>query len=159
MKRLTIIAALVLVASTAAMAQHPRRPAPEGAFKTMGGGPHPADGLAEYLSLTSEQATNWRGIREETRTQIDALREKEHALAEQLQAALEGTDATAIGTLMLQIRGIGTQIEAIRATGEAKFSATLTAEQKVKFDAFQAAADFRRQRGPGPGRGGPDGWL
>lgn len=153
MKRFTIIAALLLVAATAAMAQHARRPAPEGAFRTMGG-PPPADGLAEYLSLTSEQAANWQAIREETRTQIDALREKERALAEQLGAALEGTDATAIGTLMLQIRGIGSQIEAIRAAGKAKFSATLTAEQKVKFDAFQAAADFLRQRGPGPGPGG-----
>lgn len=153
MKRFTIIAALLLVAATAAMAQHARRPAPDGAFRTMGG--PPADGLAEYLSLTSEQAANWQAIREESRTQIHALHEKERALAEQLEAALKGTDATAIGTLMLQIRGIGSQIEAIRTAGEAKFSATLTAEQKVKFDAFQAAANFRRQRGPGPGPGGP----
>ena len=43
------------------------------------------------------------------------------------------------------------QIVTQREAADAKFMALLTAEQKAKFAAFQAAVEFLRGRGPGGG--------
>jgi Heavy-metal resistance len=44
-------------------------------------------------------------------------------------------------------------MKAAHETLEAKLAATLTAEQKTKFDAFKAAREFLQQHGPQPGAG------
>jgi Spy/CpxP family protein refolding chaperone len=153
MKRILTLSAILILAATAAFAQF-RGPAPSGGPQMMGG-PGPNDALVSYLALTSEQQASWQTIQEETRGQIESLREQERTLADQLKTALDGTDAAAVGSLMLQLRAIGRQIDAIRTAADAKFAALLTADQKVKFDAFQAAVAFLGQRGPGgPGPGG-----
>ncbi|HEX2836245.1 MAG TPA: Spy/CpxP family protein refolding chaperone [Thermoanaerobaculia bacterium] len=115
------------------------------------GGPGASDSLAEYLGLTSEQKTAWETIQSDLRTTIEGLHAQERTLGEQLHTALDAgsTDATALGTLLIQMRAIQTQIETARDAADAKFEASLTAEQKVKYAAFQAASAFLRQRGPG----------
>jgi len=154
MKRISLaaFAALVLIAGNV-LAQHPGPGGPPGGP----GGPGPNNSaLADYLALTSQQKASWETIQSDFRASAESLHTQEHALAEQLQTALEGNDATAIGTLMLQIRGIHEQIHAAKDASDAKFAALLTSDQKVKFAAFQAAVEFLQQRGPG-GPGGPGG--
>lgn len=149
MKRILPITLIALVAF-AAVAFAQGRPGPHagGPMAIPGAGPD-ANILADYLGLTAEQQANWRSIQSELRTSTEALHEQQRTLAEQLRTALDGTDATAVGNLMLQIRSIQTQIEVAHDAAEAKFKSTLTAEQQTKFDAFRAAADYLRQRGPG----------
>jgi Spy/CpxP family protein refolding chaperone len=157
MKRITlfILPLLVIVLAAGAYAQH--RPAPNGGPGGPGfagaafGGPGGSTALAEYLGLTAEQKTAWETIQSDTRAAIEALHEQERTLHEQLRTALDGgsTDAAAFGNLLIQIRSIDAQIKAARDAADAKFEATLTADQKVKFAAFQAASAFLHQGGPG----------
>lgn len=142
MKRIAVIAASLLLLASAAIAQQRRGPAPGGP----GGPGGNSAALAEYLGLTSDQKAAWESIQTELRTSGRALHEQERTLAEQLESA---TDAATIGTLVLQLRGIHTQLEAAHDAAQTKFAALLTAEQQTKFAAFEAASAFLRQRGPG----------
>jgi hypothetical protein len=153
MKRISIAAlAILILMSTSAFAQG--RPP---------GGPGPGPGapgpnnspLADYLALTTEQKNAWETIQSDFRATAETLHAQERTLGEQLKTALDGTDATTIGTLMLQIRAIHEQIHAAKEAADAKFAALLTADQKVKFAAFQAAVEFLQHRGPDAGPGGP----
>jgi Spy/CpxP family protein refolding chaperone len=154
MKRIPFLAISLLLIAMGAFAAGPP---PRGAAGP--GGPPPGGGngaaLAEYLDLTTDQKASWETVQDELRATIESFRDQQETLHEQLETALEGSDATAIGNLMLQIRAIHEQIKAAHDSAHDKFAALLTAEQKVKFDAFEAALEFLRQRGPGPG--GPGG--
>jgi Spy/CpxP family protein refolding chaperone len=148
MKRtpLFVLPLLIIVLAFGAYAQH--RPMPSGGPGF--GGPGNSSALAEYLGLTTEQKTAWETIQSETRTTIEALHEQERTLHEQLRTALDAgsTDAAALGNLLIQIRAIDAQIKTAHDAADAKFEATLTADQKVKFAAFQAASQFLHSRGP-----------
>lgn len=150
MKRISIatLAILMLIAGSA----FAQRPGP--------GGPGPGpnnSALANYLALTMEQKAAWDTIQNEFRASVETLHAQERTLAEQLKTAFDARDANAIGTLMLQMRAIHEQIGVAKEAADAKFAALLTAEQKLKFAAFQAAVAFLQQHGPGagPGPGGP----
>jgi Spy/CpxP family protein refolding chaperone len=152
MKRIFIATLAIVLMTASAFAQGPR---PGGPGPGPGGhGPNNSP-LADYLALTTEQKAAWETIQSDFRASVEALHEQERTLAEQLKTALDGTDATTIGTLMLQIRAIHEQIGAAKEATDAKFAALLTTEQKVKFAAFQAAVEFLQQHGPGTGPGGP----
>jgi Spy/CpxP family protein refolding chaperone len=149
------LALLLVVAGTTAFAQrgpHHGPPPPEGAGAPMipGLGPDP-NTVADYLALTAAQRTAWQTIQSELRASTETLREQQHTLAEQLHTAVEGGDATAIGNLVLQLKALKGQLDTARDAAEAKFSATLTAEQQTKFAALLAAADYLREHGPGRG--------
>lgn len=152
MKQITLTAlSLFLIAAGAFAAGHPPQGGP--------GGPPPGGGngalLAEYLGLTTAQKASWETIQNERRATMESFRDQQETLHQQLETALEGTDAAAIGNLMLQIRAIQEQIKAAHDAAHDQFAALLTTEQRVKYDAFEAALEFLRQRGPGPG--GPGG--
>ena len=148
MKRVLVFTLSILFVFASAVLAQTRRPGPGGMRGPAGPGlPRgSANPMADYLALTAEQKAAWETIREETRDTIDPLHEQGETLAGQLEAT---TDAAGIGNLVLQLRSVGSQIEAAREAGDAKFAATLTTEQKMKFDAFQAAAQFLHHRGPG----------
>lgn len=138
MKRLALITWTLLIAVTA-IAQ-PRRPGPPpGAMR----GPDP---LVEYLQLTTDQKASFETIHNQSRESMRALHEQERALHEQLENT---TDANAAGALLLQLRNLREQMHAAHQAMDAKLAAVLTPEQQTKFAAFQAAAEFLRQRGPG----------
>jgi|GEM_PF-878599 len=153
MKRTLATTLALLLLSLGTLSAQPR--GPQGAPGPGGpgfGGPAGGDSaLADYLALTADQKAAWQTIQTELRATIDGFRNQEQTLGEQLRTALEGTDATAIGNLMLQLRSIRTQIDAARDAADAKFAASLTADQKVKFAAFQAAVEYLHGRGPGAG--------
>lgn len=154
MKRLMIFAFSILFVFAGSLVAQNRRhaPGPLAGGPGLGGpglrGPDRgnANVLADYLSLTPEQKASWETIQSETRAAMIALHEQERALAEQLESA---TDASTIGSLVLQLRGIQTQLDATRKASEAKFAAMLTTNQQIKFAAFQAATEFLQRRGPG----------
>jgi Spy/CpxP family protein refolding chaperone len=141
MKRLTVLALSILfVLAGSAFAQQRRGPGPGGPARGN------SDALAIYLDLTTEQKASWETIQSETRQASRAVHEQERSLADQLESA---TDAATIGGLVLQLRAIQTQLESAREAAQARFSAMLTADQQVKFAAFQAATEFLHRRGPG----------
>jgi len=148
MKRTSILIAtlITLLAAFGALAQQgPPRP-------PMG------DPLADYLQLTADQRTAWQTAHQNFNTATQSLREQERSLHEQLDTALQGTDACAIGSLMLQIRAIGDQMKAAHDALDQQLLSVLTAEQRVKFDAFKAAVAFLNRQGPAgppPPPGGP----
>jgi len=147
MKRLIPITLSILLAALGASAAGPPHPPGPGGP----GGPPNDRALAEYVGLTANQKEAWAAIRAETRTTVESLHEQERALHERIRDAVEAGDSAAAGTLMLQMRALHAQFETARKSTEAKFAALLTTEQKVKFEAFQAAVEFLRQRGPGGG--------
>lgn len=144
MKRI-IAVLLSLTFVVAATAQNRRGPGGTGAPGLFAPRENP---LVEYLSLTPTQQTAWETSQSELHATMRALHDQERALADQLRDA---TDAATIGNLVLQIRGLAAQRDAAKDAANAKFAALLTADQQVKFAAFEAAAEFLRQRGPGGG--------
>ena len=150
MKRVMVFSlSLLLALAGSAFAQQRRGPRPDGPPPGAGfGGPGRgnSDALAVYLGLTAEQKASWESIQSEARDAARALHEQERSLAEQLESA---TDATTIGGIVLQLRALQSQIEAGRDAAQARFSATLTADQQAKFAAFEAATQFLPRRGPG----------
>lgn len=148
MKRIVVCTLSILFLFAGALLAQTRRAAPGGmrgpagpSFQRGSGDP-----LADYLALTAEQKAAWQTIREETGQTVHPLHEQGRALADQLETT---TDSAAIGSLVLQLRGISSQIDAAREAADAKLAAVLTADQQVKFEAFQAASEFLHQRGPG----------
>lgn len=145
MKRaLTLITLATAIAATAA-AQPGPPPPPRG------------DALANYLQLTDAQKSTWQTARSTFETAVKPLHDQARAAHEQIEQMLSAAnpDATAIGNLMISAKKIGDQIKSAHETLDATLVATLTADQKAKFDAFKAARPPRPE-GPGAfGRPGP----
>jgi len=147
MKRLIVVTlSVLLIVAGSAVAQPRRGPGPAGGPPGFAGAPDGGKALAIYLGLTEQQQDAWETIQRETREAGRALHEQERTLAEQLEAA---NDAATIGSIVLQLRGINTQLKAAHDAAQARFAATLTADQQAKFAAFQAATEFLHRRGPG----------
>jgi len=148
MKRFLVIT-LTVVLTFAAVAQNR---GPQGGHTNPGGPAIPGLGpdrhvLADYLGLTAQQQASWETIQTNLRASIQALHEQQRTLNQQLREAVEaGTDAAAIGNLVLQVRGIQSQIDTARDAAETQFAATLTAEERTKFEALLAAAEYLRTR-------------
>src|SRR5690349_10265806 len=139
MKRIAIIIAFITLIASAAIAQQPRRQGP----------PPPPRELAEYLGLTTDQQTQIEALHQSQRATIEPLLDQRRAADEQVHALVEAAtpDPTAIGKQVLAVHAIDQQIKSAHDAMDQKISALLTPDQKVKFDAFNAA---RRFAGPPP---------
>lgn len=104
--------------------------------------------LAEYLQPTPEQITAWKQLRSETAAAIKPLVQSAQDLRKQLGVAMSATspDQAAIGKLTLALRSARDDVRSARSTSKAKFVATLTPDQKAKFDALEAARQFMKHR-------------
>ncbi len=165
----SMFAAALLLIAAAASAQGPGRGPGPGFGSGDGpqglGGPGMGIGtrdgrcLIDYLDLTDEQATAWQNLRDQLHTTLEPIRAQRVALHEQIQAALTsgGTDACAVGQLMVQAHALGDQVRAARDANQASFIALLTAEQQTKYQQFKEVrgmcAGDRGQRGAGMHRG------
>ncbi len=124
-----------------------------------GPGPRPPQkAVAEYLQLSDQQVTTWQQIQKDTAATVQPLAENARDLHKQIETALEAAtpDPAAVGKLAVELHAVQEKIRAAHEAGKAKRVAVLNADQKAKFEAFEAAAAFLRQerRGPGgPGRG------
>jgi Spy/CpxP family protein refolding chaperone len=135
-----IVAVVTLLCAAVASAQ----PAP-------GTPPHRAGrgaALAEYLQPTPEQIALWKQLRSDSAATMKPLAQSVQDLRKQLDVAMSATspDPAAIGKLALALRSARDEMRSARDASKAKFVATLTPEQKTKFDAMQAAGGFLRQR-------------
>jgi Spy/CpxP family protein refolding chaperone len=149
MRWIAVAAAIVLLTCATAMAQ----PAPLA-------GPHPGGArvLAAYLQLTPEQIASWKQINADTAAAVKPLIANARDLEKQLNAAVQAAspDPAAVGKLALSVHSARNQIRAAHEESRSKLVALLTPEQKVRFEAFQAAVEFVRHR-PGPAPGGAAG--
>lgn len=104
--------------------------------------------LAEYLQPTPDQVTAWKQLRSDAAATMKPLAQNAQDLRKQLDVAMSATspDPATIGKLSLALRSVREQMRSARDASEAKFVATLTPEQKAKFDAFKAAGGFLKHR-------------
>jgi Spy/CpxP family protein refolding chaperone len=103
--------------------------------------------LVQVLQPTPDQLAAWKQLREAQATAMKPLLQNARDLRSQLDTALKATtpDPATIGKLTLALRTARQAIRAQADDSKAKFEATLTPEQKTKFDALQAAGKaFRR---------------
>jgi Spy/CpxP family protein refolding chaperone len=126
-----LIAILLILIAAAAIAQ----PAPR-----------PGAVLAKYLDLTPDQVAAWKQIHSDTDAIVQPLVAAERATRTQIETALQAAtpDPAAVGKLTITLHATRDQIRAARETSKDKLVAVLTPEQKVKFEAFEAAAKFAR---------------
>jgi hypothetical protein len=106
-----------------------------------GGGPghgRCAERLIQALELTTAQQSALEALREETAETIRPLAEQMRALHTQVETAADGEspDACAVGGLVMQGKGIRSQIADIRKAAEARFVAGLGTDQKAKYGNF-----------------------
>ncbi len=135
MKRWVLMVIVVMLTAAVAVAQ-PR-------------GPRDSEkAVADYLQLTPDQATAWQQIQKDTAAAVQPLRDNARSLREQLRTALDAAspDAAAVGALSIQLASVRKQIRAAHEEAKAKRMAVLTADQKTKFEAFEAARGHRRER-------------
>jgi Spy/CpxP family protein refolding chaperone len=151
MKKILVLAALVaLVLGVPSFAQGPppgRGTAPQGGPGGPGG-PPPQGGpqlgpdavLKEVLALSDDQSTALRTLldtrRQATEAIMPQLADAEKALADALKAATP--DAATIGTLLLGVQGLRTQLEQVGETFQNSFNALLTTAQQQKVAEIRA---------------------
>jgi len=111
----------------------------------LGGGPGPhgpggpcGDQLVSYVGLRADQQTALTALRQQTADTIQPLAEQIGSLHQQIDLAIAAgnPDPCAIGALDIQIAGIRSQIDAARKAAEATFAASLTSDQKARYDTF-----------------------
>ena len=103
------------------------------------------------LSLTSEQEATATSLYTEEATTAEPLRTSERASHKALETAIKADDMAAIQSAATTLGTLNGELTAVRALTEAKFYATLTADQKTRF----AALEHGPHGGPGGGHGGP----
>jgi Spy/CpxP family protein refolding chaperone len=128
---------------------------PEG--RRAGGRAGRVERIAEYLGLTPEQREQWKAMHEQHRKETEPLRAEGRTLHEKLRAALEAekADPTTVGKAALAVKDHRDKMQASREAFRARLRASLSPEQALKLDAFEAARGFGR--GEGHPRGGPGG--
>ena len=140
-----IAAALIatsLVSAVPVMAQEPAEDDGSGVIAYLLG--HP--GLLVRLGLTSEQITATRQLIQRTRTALRPLRADITNLTRQIGQALAqpSPDACAVGRLVVDRNAKYGQIEDVLEDFDDDFSALLTPEQLVKYEALKAVLGHRR---------------
>jgi Spy/CpxP family protein refolding chaperone len=112
-----------------------------------------AQALTRFLGLSEQQQDQVRKLTEERRAEHQALREKLVKSREELQRALESAspDPAAIGELAIEGHRLRQQDRALREARDEAIRGLLSAEQRVRFDAWKAL----REGGPPEGGPGP----
>ncbi len=150
---LAMLIAAAAGAGVASAQDAPGGPKPRG--HRMGPGGH--DRMASYLGLTEDQKAQWKAAHDQLRATMQPLFKQMQDQRQQLRAALDQAtpDPAAVGQLMIATRALGQKIHAARQAMQTQLEATLTPEQKTKFDALKATQGmgrgfgFRGHRGPG----------
>lgn len=136
----SVVTAVVLLGAAVAAAQ------PFALSASRPGGGEVA--LARYLQLTPDQIASWQQIHKDTAAAIKPLAVNARGLVEQIDAAVNSAspDPASVGRLALALHSVRNQIKALRERSRSKLMAVLSAEQKTKFEAFEAAAAFLKNR-------------
>ena len=148
--RITLIAAITLLITLAAVAQP--RPRPRGAEGPGPGGPGGMRGpgierLADVLDLSDAQKSQAEALRATLEATVEPLGEQRRANHEAIKAAIDANDATAAGNAVIANAKLREQMKAAHDAFRTSFTAILTAEQKAKFEMLE---EMRKSRRPGP---------
>jgi Spy/CpxP family protein refolding chaperone len=104
--------------------------------------------LARYLHLSADQNTQLQALFTTLQTSVDALRQARAPLCATLRADLAGTPNPAtVGTDSIDLFANKEAIHAARQTFDTAFSAILTPDQLVRYNALKQIANF--DNGPG----------
>ncbi|HVS14733.1 MAG TPA: periplasmic heavy metal sensor [Thermoanaerobaculia bacterium] len=125
------------------------------------GGPG-GERLFAFLDLSEQQQTEWKAAHEAQRDATEPLREAMRANHQALREAVEAEDALRIGELTLEGKRLREEMHAGFEALQAELASILDAEQREKWEAFQAARGdglrFERRGPRGPhGSHGPRG--
>ncbi len=145
-KTLTLIAAALLALLPLAVIAEP----PGDRQRGPGRGHGPGRGMFPppgYLDLTDEQIEAAQAVRESVRAEMEAGREEQRALHEQLEATLDGDnpDAATVGQMVIELRTMRRQKRVILEDAESRFAALLNAEQLEKWENFKELRKGRRE--------------
>jgi Spy/CpxP family protein refolding chaperone len=132
---------IALLAAAAAIGQVPRQQ-PQ----------RPEAVLGTYLQLTPDQITAWQQIAKDTAAAVKPLAGNVTELEKQLHTALQASspDAAAVGTLAISIASARDQIRTLHESAKSKRVGVLSPDQKLKYDAFEAAVAFLEKPRPRP---------
>lgn len=149
-RKLTIFLAVAVltITGTFAIAQEQMRMKhPEGS--EAGPAVH-AQLIATFLGLNADQKVVFNAAMQDLEATQQSLAAKGHDLDKQLHDLLASgtTDATAVGTLVLQQRAIGDQRKAAHDAFEQKLMAVLNPDQKARAQALHAAMQIFHQAPP-----------
>jgi Spy/CpxP family protein refolding chaperone len=103
-----------------------------------GGFPRCGDQLSTSLALGADQQSALDALRQQTADAIQPIADSLHALHQQIDDAVAAAspDRCAVGDLTIQAGGLRSQIDAARKAAEAAFVASLSTDQKAKYDTF-----------------------
>jgi Spy/CpxP family protein refolding chaperone len=107
-------------------------------------GPRTPEALKTALNLTDQQVTQMQEIQRQRFEASRDLRQQVQAKAKELREAVQsgGSNATAIGQLVLDTQALRKQIQEQDVRFRDQLQAVLDAEQKQKLAELQAAADL-----------------
>ena len=97
--------------------------------------------IIQYLQLTPAQQSAWQNAHDAFNTATQPLFERLRQIGRDNETALKSAspDACAIGNGMIAQQQVAQQIKAQKTALTQKLEATLTPEQKTRFEAYQAA--------------------
>jgi Spy/CpxP family protein refolding chaperone len=137
------------------------------ATQAEGSGRGPRDGqrgrrgqaVVEYLGLTAEQQQKWAALEQQHREAMKQFHEEGRALRQRLEESLAADEPdVAVGEAAKALHAHREATRQARTAFKDQLTSILTADQKVKFEAFEAARGVGRRGGRGHGhRGGGGG--
>lgn len=100
------------------------------------------DEIKAYLSLTDAQITAMQAGRQSVMEGLKSVHDQIQAKSEALRTLLDNgtTDASAVGKAVLEIETLRKQVESTLKSAQAQLVSALTADQKTKLAALEAAA-------------------
>jgi Spy/CpxP family protein refolding chaperone len=157
-ERLMVAAAIALALTAAPLAAQGRPPQPPAGGRDMRRpGPPPGERLAQLLELTDAQRATWEAAQQEMQKTGRSVHDEVDGLQQQMQQAMSAAnpDPAAVGKLAIAIHRAHDKMKSAHDQAEEQLAATLTPEQRVKFDAWKASRPPGPPPGMGPGFGPP----
>jgi Spy/CpxP family protein refolding chaperone len=105
--------------------------------------------MVQHLGLSEEQQATWKALHEQHKTEMEPIRTEARELRERLRLAMtaETPDPTAVGAATLALKQHHDKVKASEEAFQSGLIATLSGEQKTKFEAFKAANRGGRAQG------------
>jgi protein CpxP len=104
-------------------------------------------GFARDLNLTDAQKAQIKAIRQKYQPQNQAVRDRAKPFMEAARAARQKGDSAAVRSNIVKAREVMQGRQTIRTQENAEIRNVLTADQRVKFDAWQKQMADRRAQG------------
>jgi Spy/CpxP family protein refolding chaperone len=141
--RIALVLPVLLLLSTLSLAAQGR---PTDAGPGQPGPDHPVQVVAHFLQLSDTQIEQWveilQGLHESVRPLAETVAQRERELATLVES--DGPDPAEIGNLILEIRSLRQQIDALKDQATADFEALLDEEQQQRLATVRRVAPLAR---------------